>query len=228
MKNAIRSLMNPAGIALGAALLVAGCGALPDKPARTTLYDFGPGLTAPAAAAAPAAATLPTLALAEFDSNSRLDGTQILYRLGYADANELRPYGQSRWSLPPAQLLRQRLRDTLSERRTVLGPEESATISRSRGEVPDTLRISLDEFSHYFDSASASVGLVRLRATLVRSAPAGDRVLGQRTFTVRRPASSADAPGGVKALISASDAAMAEVVQWVDQLQQQTPQQPRQ
>ncbi|SOD31045.1 cholesterol transport system auxiliary component [Variovorax sp. YR752] len=228
MKNAIRSLMNPAGIALGAALLVAGCGALPDKPARTTLYDFGPGLTAPAAAAAPAAATLPTLALAEFDSNSRLDGTQILYRLGYADANELRPYGQSRWSLPPAQLLRQRLRDTLSERRTVLGPEESATISRSRGETPDTLRISLDEFSHYFDSASASVGLVRLRATLVRSAPAGDRVLGQRTFTVRRPAPSADAPGGVKALISASDAAMAEVVQWVDQLQQQTPQQPRQ
>jgi cholesterol transport system auxiliary component len=227
MKNAIRSLMNPAAIALGAALLVAGCGALPDKPARTTLYDFGPGLTAPAAAA-PAAATLPTLALAEFESNSRLDGTQILYRLGYADANELRPYGQSRWSLPPAQLLRQRLRDTLSERRTVLGPEESATISRSRGETPDTLRISLDEFSHYFDSASASVGLVRLRATLVRSAPAGDRVLGQRTFTVRRPASSADAPGGVKALISASDAAMAEVVQWVDQLQQQTPQQPRQ
>jgi cholesterol transport system auxiliary component len=227
MKNAIRSLMNPAAIALGCALLVAGCGALPDKPARTTLYDFGPGLTAPAAAA-PAAATLPTLALAEFDSNSRLDGTQILYRLGYADANELRPYGQSRWSLPPAQLLRQRLRDTLSERRTVLGPEESATISRSRGETPDTLRISLDEFSHYFDSASASVGLVRLRATLVRSAPAGDRVLGQRTFTVRRPASSADAPGGVKALISASDAAMAEVVQWVDQLQQQTPQQPRQ
>ncbi|MGJ7536682.1 MULTISPECIES: ABC-type transport auxiliary lipoprotein family protein [unclassified Variovorax] len=227
MKNAIRSLMNPAAIALGAALLVAGCGALPDKPARTTLYDFGPGLTAPVAAA-PAAAALPTLALAEFDSNSRLDGTQILYRLGYADANELRPYGQSRWSLPPAQLLRQRLRDTLSERRTVLGPEESATISRSRGEVPDTLRISLDEFSHYFDSASASVGLVRLRATLVRSAPGGDRVLGQRTFTVRRPASSADAPGGVKALISASDAAMAEVVQWVDQLQQQTPQQPRQ
>jgi cholesterol transport system auxiliary component len=227
MKNAIRSLMNPAAIALGCALLVAGCGALPDKPARTTLYDFGPGLTAPAAAA-PAAATLPTLALAEFDSNSRLDGTQILYRLGYADANELRPYGQSRWSLPPAQLLRQRLRDTLSERRTVLGPEESATISRSRGETPDTLRISLDEFSHYFDSASASVGLVRLRATLVRSAPGGDRVLGQRTFTVRRPASSADAPGGVKALVSASDAAMAEVVQWVDQLQQQTPQQPRQ
>lgn len=223
--NAIRK--TPAAIALGCALLLtAGCGALPDKPARTTLYDFGPGPAMPAAATAPA--TLPTLSLAEFESNSRLDGTQILYRLGYADANELRPYGQSRWSLPPSQLLRQRLRDTLSEHRMVLGPEEAATISRSRGEAPDTLRISLDEFSHYFESASASLGLVRLRATLVRSSAGGDRVLGQRTFTVRRPAPSADAPGGVKSLISASDAAVAEVVQWVDQLQQQAPQQQQQ
>lgn len=223
--NAIRK--TPAAIALGCALLlIAGCGALPDKPARTTLYDFGPGPAMPAATAAPA--TLPTLSLAEFESNSRLEGTQILYRLGYADANELRPYGQSRWSLPPSQLLRQRLRDTLSERRMVLGPEEAATISRSRGEAPDTLRISLDEFSHYFETASASVGLVRLRATLVRSSAGGDRVLGQRTFTVRRPAPSADAPGGVKSLISASDAVVAEVVQWVDQLQQQAPQQQQQ
>jgi cholesterol transport system auxiliary component len=230
--HAIRSLAKPrraaaaAVLAIGFALLAAGCGALPDKPARATLYDFGPGPTAAAQAPASAPAQMrPTLALAEFESNSRLDGTQILYRLGYADANELRPYGQSRWSMPPAQLLRQRLRDTLSERRTVLGPEESATISRSKGEVPDTLRISLDEFSHYFDSASTSVGLVRLRATLIRGTPAGDRVLGQRLFTVRSPAPSADAPGGVKALVAASDATVGEVAQWVDQLQQQQPRQ---
>lgn len=206
--------------AIGLAALVAGCGALPDKPARATLYDFGPGLAATApAAGAPAPAALPTLALAEIDANTRLDGTQILYRLGYADANELRPYGQSRWSQPPAQLLRQRLRDTLAERRTVLGPEESATIARSKGEVPDTLRISLDEFSHYFDSPASSAGLVRLRATLIRGGTGGDRVLGQKTFTVRRPAPSADAPGGVKALTAASDAAVAEVTQWMDALQ---------
>jgi cholesterol transport system auxiliary component len=204
-----------------AVLLLAGCGALPDKPARATLYDFGPvPATAPAAAPAPAAA-LPTLALAEVESNARLDGTQILYRLGYADANELRPYGQSRWSLAPAQLLRQRLRDALAERRTVLGPEESATIARTEGRVPDTLRVSLDEFSHYFDSASSSTGLVRLRATLIRGTAGGDRVLGQRSFTVRRPAPSANAPGGVKALAAATDAAIAEIVQWVDQIPRQ-------
>jgi cholesterol transport system auxiliary component len=225
--NTIRSLTTP--LALGLVLLAAGCGALPDKPQRATLYDFGPGVPAASATgttvANAAPATLPTLALAEFEANARLDGTQILYRLGYADVNELRPYGQSRWSLPPAQPLAQQLRDTLSERRMVLGPEESATIARGKGEVPDMLRISLEEFSHYFDSASASTGLVRLRATLVRSSTGGDRVLGQRLFTVRRPAPSADAPGGVKALISASDGAVAEVVQWVDQLQRQQPRQ---
>ncbi|KLN56990.1 hypothetical protein VPARA_16980 [Variovorax paradoxus] len=218
MKNAIHPHPRLAAcIGAGLALLLAGCGALPDKPARTTLYDFGPGLAASAAAANAPAAALPTLALAEIESNTRLDGTQILYRLGYADANELRPYGQSRWSLAPAQLLRQRLRDALAERRTVLGPEESATIARAEGKVPDTLRISLDEFSHYFESASSSVGLVRLRATLIRGTAGGDRVLGQRTFTVRRPAPSADAPGGVKALAAATDAAVADIVQWVDQ-----------
>ena len=217
MKNAIHLRPRRAACAGLALLLLAGCGALPDKPARATLYDFGPGPAAPAAAASPAAAALPTLALAEIESNTRLDGTQILYRLGYADANELRPYGQSRWSLPPAQLLRQRLRDALAERRTVLGPEEAATIARAEGKVPDTLRISLDEFSHYFDSASSSVGLVRMRATLIRGTTGGDRVLGQRSFTVRRPAPSANAPGGVKALAAATDAALAEVVQWVDQ-----------
>jgi cholesterol transport system auxiliary component len=227
MNATLRSLTTP--LTLGLVLLAAGCGALPDKPQRATLYDFGPGVPAASATgasvSAAAPATLPTLALAEFEANARLDGTQILYRLGYADANELRPYGQSRWSLPPAQLLRQRLRDTLSERRMVLGPEESATIARSKGDVPDMLRISLDEFSHYFESPGASTGLVRLRATLIRGTAGGDRVLGQRLFTVRRPAPSADAPGGVKALIASSDAAVAEVVQWVDQLQQQQPRQ---
>lgn len=180
--------------ALALMLALAGCSALPDKPGRTTLYDFGPGAlsaTAPAAAGAP---RLPTIALADIDANARIDGTQLLYRLGYADANELRPYAQSRWSLAPAQLLRQRLRDALAARRTVLDPQESATIAR--GEIrPQTLRVSLEEFTQYFDLAASSAGLVRVRATLTQGTPGGDRVVGQRTFTVRLPAPSADAPG---------------------------------
>jgi cholesterol transport system auxiliary component len=214
------TLKNPLA-GLLAAICLAGCGALPDKPARAALYDFGPGLAAPPAPAASATGSapraLPMIALAEVDANSRLDGTQLLYRLGYADPNELRPYGQSRWSQPPAQLLRQRLREGLSASHTVLGPEESATITRSEGRLPDALRVTLEEFSQYFESPERSVGLVRVSATLTRNQPGGDRVLAQRTFTARKPAPSADGPGGVKALAAASDAVVVELVAWVDQ-----------
>lgn len=197
--------------------VIAGCGALPEKPARSTLYDFGPALVAPAAAAAPSAANaLPILALAEVESSARLEGTQVLYRLGYADANELRPYGQARWSVAPTQLVQQRLRSALSASRTVLGTEESATLARAQGNRPNTLRISLDEFTHYFASPASSTGLVRLRATLVQGTAGGDRVIAQRSFTAQRPAPSADAAGGVKALAAASDAAISEIVAWVD------------
>jgi cholesterol transport system auxiliary component len=214
--------IGPAGLSvlsactLALVLALAGCGALPDKPGRTTLYDFGPGALSASVPSASGAPRLPAIALADIEANARIDGTQLLYRLGYADANELRPYAQSRWSLAPAQLLRQRLRDALATRRTVLDPQESATIARSEVR-PQTLRISLEEFTQYFESPASSAGLVRLRATLTQGTPGGDRVLGQRTFTVRLPAPSADAPGGVKALAAASDAIVAELVAWVDE-----------
>lgn len=220
MNDSLKNSLAGLGAALLVAMGVAGCGALPDKPARAALYDFGPGITTPApppAAAGAAPRALPMIALAEVDANSRLDGTQLLYRLGYADSNELRPYGQSRWSQPPAQLLRQRLRESLSAGHTVLGPEESATIARTEGRLPDTLRVTLDEFSQYFESPQQSVGLVRVSATLSRNQSGGDKVLAQRTFTARKPAPTQDGPGGVKALAAASDAVVAELVAWIDQ-----------
>jgi cholesterol transport system auxiliary component len=203
-------------LSLATCVALAGCGALPDKPQRTTMYDFGPGDPAPAPLAAP---TLPTIALAEPETNPRLDGTQILYRFAYADANELRPYSQARWSMAPTQLVRQRVRDVLSQRRLVLNAEENATIARAQGRAPDTLRVTMEEFSQVFDTPSTSVGLVRLRATVITGAPGGDRLRGQKTFTVQRPASTADAPGGVKALAAATDAAVNDMAQWLDGLQ---------
>jgi len=213
--SSVRFSVRPIG-ALALVLALAGCSALPDKPGRTTLYDFGPGVLTTPSPSASGAPRLPPIALADIEANARIDGTQLLYRLGYADANELRPYGQSRWSLAPAQLLRQRLREALAARRTVLDPQESATIARSEIR-PQTLRVSLEEFTQYFESPASSAGLVRLRATLTQGTPSSDRVLGQRTFTVRLPAPSADAPGGVKALSAASDAVVAQLVAWVDE-----------
>lgn len=204
-------------LAGAAAALLGACGSLPDKPQRATLYDFGPGPLQAAAASPAPAAQRPALTLPEVEVTGRLDGTQLLYRLGYADAQVLHAYGQARWSQSPGQLLRQRLREALSDQRTVLGPGEAAGIARSEGRVPDVLRVSLDEFSHYFESPGQSTGLLRLRATLLRNGAGGDRVLAQRSFTVQRPAPTADAAGGVKALTAAGDAAISEIVQWVAQ-----------
>ena len=207
-----------AALALAAALL-AGCGALPERPQRAALYDFGAGPSAVSAATV-SPTQLPPMLLPHIDAPARLDGAQILYRLGYSDPNELRPYSLARWSVPPTRLLEQRLREALAQRRVVLGAEEGTNIARVQGKVPNSLRLTLEEFSQYFESAGSSSGMVRVRATLMNTTGAGDRVLGQRTYSAQAPAPTADAAGGVKALAAASDAVVAQVVQWADQLQQ--------
>ena len=202
-----------AGLAL--TLLLGACSSLPDRPTRPVTYDFGPGpLTAPANTRP---APLPTLALADVEPTGVLDGsTAVLYRLAYADAQTLLPYAQARWSMPVAQLVRQRLRDYLGQRRAVISADESAALVRTNGALPLVLRVDLDEFSHIFDSPTSSAGLLRLRVTLVENTPTGDKLLGQRQVIVQRPATSNDAAGGVRALAQATDAAAQEIAQWVE------------
>ncbi len=212
-------------LAATVALALTGC-ALPDKPTRPALFDFGPGPLTPQPTNR--MAPLPALALAEIDANGLLDSTAVLYRLGYDDPHQLRPYALARWSMSPGQLIRQRLRETLGQRRAILNADEGASQTRRDGTIPYVLRIELEEFSHYFQSPMQSVGMVRLRTTLVDSTPAGERLLGQRTVLVQRPAPTADAPGGVRALTAATDAAVEEISQWLQQTQPvPAPQTPR-
>jgi cholesterol transport system auxiliary component len=206
--------------ALGSMMLVAGlagcAGLAPDKPARATLYDFGPGATTAQPAAQQAA--LPSLVLADIDASGSLDGSAVLYRLGYANPNELRPYAHARWSAPPPQLIRQRLRQLLARERAVLDPGDSAALARDAGAAPRVLRLDLEEFSQVFESQAQSWGLLRLRATLMDNTPAGEKLLAQRSFVVRQPAPTPDAPGGVHALSAATDAVAEQIGEWLAQL----------
>ena len=196
-------------------VLLGACSALPDRPQRPVTYDFGPGaITAPTAGADK---PLPALALAEVEPSGLLEGsTGVLYRLAYADAQKLLPYAQARWSTPAAQLVRQRLRETLGQRRAVFSAGESAALMRTNGALPRILRVDLEEFSQIFDSPVSSAGVVRLRVTLLDSTPEGDRLLGQRLVVVQRPAASPDAAGGVRALAQAADAAAQEIEVWLE------------
>ncbi|ARU03380.1 hypothetical protein CCO03_00600 [Comamonas serinivorans] len=201
----LRSL---AGVTLVAALT--GCGVpLPDKPVRPELYDFGPRV-----AQAQATPTGVPIALAQLDVPQALDSTRMVYRLAYADAQVPSPYAHSRWSMPPAQLLHQRLRSVLGEKHPVVLVGE--------GYARIELRIELDEFSQVFSSAQESQGLVRVRATALAPNNRGDRLLGQRGFEVSVPAPTPDAVGGVRALTQASDRLTREISDWVDSLPVQT------
>lgn len=199
------------------AFFVAGCSILPSPPSRPVHYDFGPGAMAPVPT--DRRAPLPALALADVEAPGLAEGsTAVLYRLAYTDARQLRPYTQARWSQPPAQLVQQRLRVHLGQRRAVLTLESGAAQARAGGKLPTVLRVDLEEFSQIFTSTTESAGLVRLRATLSDSAEAGEALLGQRVFVVQRPASSANAAGGTQALAEAADQVAQELARWVEQL----------
>ena len=191
-------------VALCLALLVGGCSA--PAPTHIAVFDFGPGALQ-SLVATPAG---PTIVLADVDAPIALAGTALLYRLGYHDAQQLRPYAQARWSMPPALLLQQRLREQLSAGRAVLVPTDGGAAA---GQAP-LLRVELEEFSQLFDSAEHSQALVRVRATLSRTGPRG-MVLAQTTLVQQQPCNRADAAAGAQALTVATDALVQQLDQWL-------------
>jgi cholesterol transport system auxiliary component len=196
-------------------LWLGACSSLaPDKPVRATLYDFGVVTSQPAAGVARQGA----IVLADLEAAGSLEGSSLLYRLNYANGQQLLPYAQARWAAPPARLVRQRLREVLGRERAVLDASESAALARAGGVMPPTLRVDLEEFSHVFESPTQSFGVMRLRVTLMENTPAGERLAGQRVIVQRQPAPSADAPGGVRALAAAADAAAQDIATWLGQV----------
>jgi len=192
-------------LALAVASLLHGC-ATPERGMAPMLYDFGnqPLALAPVRQG-PA---LPSIATS-VQATAALDGSAMLYRLAYADERQLRAYAQARWAMPPAELVQQRLREALSQQRAVLKPGEGAQL---------LLQLELEEFSQVFESPAQSSGVLRLRATVLKAGLSGDRLLAQRSVKIQRPASSGDAPGGVRALSAATDAAVDELVQWLQSM----------
>jgi cholesterol transport system auxiliary component len=180
-----------------ACLLFTSCTSM--KKPQPGLFDLG---LAPPAATIPA---LPPLALADVDTPEWLDSPAIFYRLNYASQHQPRPYANSRWSMPPAQLFAQRLKS-----RIVQGGSTLLSASDGAVGVP-VLRLEAEEFSQVFTSAGQSEGLVAMRLSVLD----GRRLLGQKSFLRRAPAPSADVEGGVAALAAASDAVIDDILQWL-------------
>ena len=180
--------------------------AVSPTPGSKAVYDFGPATTATTATAptaSPTASFPGPLTLSEVGVGLALDNTAVQYRLAYANPQELRPYALARWTMPPAQLIGQRVRSVLAER--------GAVLASGMGSPVHTLKLELEEFSQVFDAPNASQGVLQVRATLLK----GNTLAAQRSFSIQAPAPTADASGGVRALSVATDAMAQQLAVWV-------------
>jgi cholesterol transport system auxiliary component len=187
--------------ALGAltSLLVA-C-ATPSAPVNKVTYDFGELELAPAAQTATAKQA--PIALSEIDTAWGQSSTAMQYRLAYANPQQVRPYSQASWRMPPAQLVAQQVRAVLAQQRPV--------VSLGEGTTPLVLQLTLESFGQTFDTPTNSHASVRLRATLLK----GDQLLDQRALHAQVSAPTADAAGGAKALSEATQQVATELATWL-------------
>lgn len=175
---------------------LAGCAGTPAALADIR-YDLGP------APQTTNSGPMPAVKVLEVTAPEALTSDKLIYRLSYADAQQTASYANSHWTMAPAALLTQRLRNALSQRGTVL--------TGADGVSAPVLKVDLSEFEQVFDSQTQSHGAVTARATLTH----GGKVLAQHTFIARAPASSSDAAGGVQALAAASDDLVAQITAWL-------------
>lgn len=199
MSRSIHRWLSPgaaAAVLLAFGVLAAGCAgtsaALPD-----IRYDFGPP------AQVSSAGSLPALKVLDVTAPPVLESDRLMYRLSYADAQQIASYANSHWTMMPSQLLTQRLRAALSSHGTVL--------TGADGVSAPVLKVDLSEFEQVFDSQTESHAAITARATLTQRG----KVVGQHTFVARAPASSADAAGGARALATASDDLVAQIGAWL-------------
>ncbi|KND60912.1 putative lipoprotein [Candidatus Burkholderia verschuerenii] len=133
-----------------------------------------------------------------------LETDAFAYRLSYVDAQRTGTYSTSHWTMPPAQLLTQRLREALAARGPILSGADPVRA------VP-LLEVELTSFEQVFDAPQQSHGQVAVRATLTQDG----RVVGQRSFSANAPAPTGDAAGGARALAAASDDVIAQLSAWL-------------
>jgi cholesterol transport system auxiliary component len=172
--------------------LLAACGGGAKSISNVAYYDLG------AMQPAPNNRIVASLRSIDVFAVSWLDSSAMQYRLLYAANQRRQNYAESRWVATPAELVGHALR-----KRMLSGAAGGAC----------RLRIDLDEFAQVFDSAKDSRAVLEARAQLV--APTGGEILARRSFSLSRPAASADAAGGATALSGVVEAFSTELHDWL-------------
>ena len=182
--------------------VLAGCAIAPQSRDGIASYDFG----LPRSDKEANPRLQHDLVVAALTAPAWMDNAGIYYRLAYQDAARPQAYARSRWVMPPAALLGQRLRASIARANT------AAVFVPADGVRADyTLRLELEEFSQVFDQADKSRAVVRLRASLIRNRG----IVAQQSFGIEQAATTPNAEGGVRSLVAASDAVGNLLIDWL-------------
>jgi cholesterol transport system auxiliary component len=183
-------------------LILLSC-ATPRSP-EVRSYDFGMFDARPTSATQLNA----PLVILPVSAPSWMRGSAILYRLRYTDPPYSETYRLSRWVATPAELLTMRLLESTAAVNT--GFTLASADGNSTGYV---IEVAMEEFIHEFESPTLSRGVVQVRVSLVDRSTG--EVIAQQTLHAEELAASADAPGGVRALIGAMNAVTAQLMTWI-------------
>lgn len=177
-------------------------------------YDFGP-MTKVADKVANKApgCRLPPIVLDNMTAPSALSSNVMLYRLLYANDQQIYSYANHRWNMTPTQLLTQRIKMQLASNGVTL--VDSGIIDGKFNVLQ--LRLELEDFNHYFTNETQSYAQIQLRASLLR----GRTLLDQTMLQQQVNADSADAPGGAQAMRLAADELILHLSHWLCEQQAQ-------
>lgn len=192
-------------VSILAGLLLAACGG--NVPTTEMVrYDFGS--LAAKVTESWTGSRIP-IAAVEVQASSWLAGTDMHYRLAYAEPLRRQSYAESRWAAPPAELL-----EAVLKRRIVFGqPGFSGTGCR--------LQLGLDELEQRYDDPQQSEVVLELHALLTPLR--GAEIISRRAFLVRKPAATATAGGGVAATRDAVQALAEELGAWMEAIVREQP-----
>ena len=183
---------------LVAICLLSACTGIARNTPPVAVYDFG----LPAARLV-GDGTWSRLVL-EVRSPAWFESLNVDYRLAYDDPLKPREYVGSRWAGAPGVLLAQRLRQQIGLVNAVGNPATDCL-----------LRFELQEFSQIFDTPQQSRALLQGHVSLID----GKRqVLAERPVSLEKHAATADANGGVNALVAASTELGQQLADWLGRL----------
>jgi cholesterol transport system auxiliary component len=149
-----------------------------------------------------------TLKITPPKSTKEIRKNKILYA---KTVQQREAYAHSRWSDIPNHMIEQFLVTLLNQK----GLFKAVIPSTSMAKSDWILESNIEDFYQSFNKDNQSFGVIKIRFFLINQKD--KKVISKRYFSVKAPAPTLDAKGGVKALNNALEEIGNQLINWLDQ-----------